>query len=461
MKIKSSKILRAGVAVFLAGSLCGCSVKFGTHSEPKPDKVVAWATGGEDIDDLEITYEEFSKEYKFLLANSGITDDTKESIAATCKQKRSDIINSLIIQKIYAHIAKEKGVSEFTEEEEKEIDEEHEKTVESFIKQLGERAEQELEESIAAAESDTSDTAAESDASDTDGDSDTADSAGEASDATSETSTPTMTDEEKREAGSKKLDEILEAAGMTRNDMREWEVTAKLVEKVQDAIHNSIDRADAEKKFEELKKEGEEYYNSEISKYEQGGYSSVWLPEGSRLIKHVLLAFDSETQTEIQSLRSEEKDDEADKLRTEKAETLKSKQEEVEKKLDDGTNIDELIKKYSADANGSASYPDGYTVIPNGTTYMAEFQEAAFVPKKIGERTVCVTDYGVHIMVYAGDAKISDDDVEYAVNALYANLGEEELDKIFTERIEEYSFELDYDALRLDKPAEESSAVSE
>lgn len=92
---------------------------------------------------------------------------------------------------------------------------------------------------------------------------------------------------------------------------------------------------------------------------------------------------------------------------------------------------------------------------------MEEFQKASFVPKKIGERTICVTDYGVHIMVYAGDAKVSDEDLKYAVDTLYANMGSEELDKIFTERIDEYAFEIDYDALRLDKPAEESSAVSE
>lgn len=439
MNSKASKIFRAGVALFLAGALCGCSMKFGTRTEPKLDKVVAYATGGEDIDDLNITYEEFRKEYKFILANSGIDDDTKESIAAACKQQRSTIINTLIVQKIYARLAKEMGVSELTDEEQQEIDEEHEKTVESFIKQLGERAEQELEESQASGGSD-----------------------GETSEEeTSETSAPSMTDEEKREAGSKKLDEILEKAGMDREDMREWEVTAKIVEKVQNAIYNSVDRADAEKKLKDLQSEGEEYYNSEISKYEQGGYSQVWLPDGSRLIKHVLLAFDSDTQTQIRSLRSEEKDDEADKLRTEKAEELKSKQEEVEKKLDDGENIDDLINDYSADKAGSANYPNGYTVIPNGTTYMEEFQKASFVPKKIGERTICVTDYGVHIMVYAGDAKVSDEDLKYAVDTLYANMGSEELDKIFTERVEEYAFEIDYDALRLDKPAEESSAVSE
>lgn len=439
MNSKFGKIFRAGAAVLLAGALCGCSVKFGTHKEPKLDKVVAYATQGEDIDDLKITYEEFRKEYKFILANSGIDDDTAEDIATVCKQKRSDIINTLMVQKIYKQLAVEYGVSELTDEEQKEIDKTHEETVESFIKQLGNRAEQELEESGG----------------------DSGETGGALEEDTSETSAPAMTEEEKYEAGSKKLDELLEKAGMTRDDMRDWEVTAKIVEKVQNAIFNSVDRADAEKQLEDLQKEGEEYYKSEISKFEQGGYSQVWLPDGSRLIKHVLLAFDSDTQTEIRSLRSEEKDDEADKLRTEKAQTLKSKQEEVEKKLDEGKNIDDLINEYSADKSGSASYPDGYTVIPNGTTYMEEFQKAAFVPEKIGERTVCVTDYGVHIMVYAGDAKVTDKDLENAVDQLYANLGEEELDKIFTERVNKYAFEIDYDALRLDKPAEESSAVSE
>lgn len=432
---KLNKIIRAGAAVLMAGTLCGCSVKFGTHKEPKPNAVVAYATKGENTDDLKVTYEEFKKEYQYILVNNDVTDDTDETIAAACKQQRSTIINSLINVKIFTQKAKEMGLSEFSEEEQKEIDEEYDKTVESFIGLFGDRAERELAESQTSGES--------------------------SEEEDSDTSAPTMTDEEKREAGIKKLDEMLEKCGMDREDMRMWEVNQKIIQKLQDAIYNSVDRAEAEKRLKELQSEGEEYYKSDISKYEQGGYSQIWLPEGSRMIKHVLLAFDSETQTQIRSLRSEEKDDEADKLRKEKAEALKSKQDEVEKKLDEGEKIEELIKQYSADKSGSEAYPDGYTVIPNGTTYMEEFQKAAFVPKKIGERTICVTDYGVHIMVYASDAKVSDEELKKVTDQLYAQLGSDEFDKKYAEWIEEFAFEIDYDALRLDKPEEESSAVFE
>lgn len=431
MKKKISKFLRAGAAVLMAGALCGCSVKFGTRKEPKLDKVVAWAEGGENADEMKVTYGEFRKQYMFVLVNSEIEDDTEASIADVCKQQRSVIINSIISMKIYAQMAKDMGIYELTEEEQKKADEAHEQTVESFIKQLGERVEQELEESRA--DSETSE----------------------------ETDTPGMTDEEKYEAGTERLNEILEKAGMDLEDMRQWEMDEIIVEKVRDAIYNSVDRTEAEKQFEDMKKEAQDYYNNDISKYNQVKYAQVWLPEGSRLIKHVLLEFDEETLTEINGLREEGKDDDADKLRSEKAEALKSKREEVEKKLEDGEKIDDLINEYSDDKSGSAQYPDGYTVIPKGTAYVKEFQEAAFVPEKIGDKTVCVSDYGVHIMVYVGDAKVSADDVDYTTDKLYKTLGEDELYKQYAEQCDIYAFEIDYDALRLDKPEEESSAVSE
>lgn len=439
------KILCAGTAVLLAGALCGCSVKFGTNKpftigdgkEPRLDLAVAYPTAEGASEDMDITYEMFRKEYAYFLVNKGITNDTDETAADSCKQQRSSIINYLINERIIVSKAKEFGVYELTEEEQAEVEKDFEDNIAKYVKIFGDQAEMEL---ISKNSGGTVQSGAEE----------------------SETSEPSMTDEEKEEIGNKKLDEMLDKCGMTRDDLRWWSQSSKITEKLRNKLGEAVTMEDAEEALKGVQEEAQRLYKEDMNAYTSGSYDQIWLPDGSRLIKHVLLGFDDDVRQEIYGLRLDGKDADADKKRTEAAEALKSKQEEVEKKLDDGTKIEELIKEYSADKDGSEAYPDGYTVIPNGTTYMEEFQKAAFVPEKIGDRTTCVTDYGVHIMVYAGDAKLSEATVKSFTEYLLTQLRSKEFSDKMSEWFEEYSYEIDYDALRLDDPsAEESSDVSD
>lgn len=420
-KIKISKVLRAGTALLLAGALCGCSVKFGKYKEPKLDKVVANATSGENTEEMNVTYEMFRKEYKYYLVNSGIEDDTAESVAEKCKTQRSQIISYLINEQLILRKAKELGIYELTEEEQAEVDKDFDEKIAEQVEYYKSQAKTEA-------------TASGS----------------------------TLTDDELDERGNQLLDEMLEKCGMTRDDLRWWAQSSKISAKLREEVGKVVDEARAREELQKVIDLAEEYYKTDMSMYNQGAYYELWLPEGSRLIKHILIGFDSDTQKEITSLRQEEKDGDADKKREEAAKALESKVQEVEKKLDEGGKFDDLIKEYSADASGSAGYPDGYTVVPNGTTYMEEFQKAAFVPEKIGDRTTCVTDYGVHIMLYANDAKITDETLKSFTDYVREQLQQVEFAKCITELEEIYNFEIDYDSLRLDDPAEESSeTVSE
>lgn len=437
---KFNKIMRAGTAFLMAGALCGCSIKFGTRKEPKPDTVVAHPTNDESMEEMNVTYEMFMKEYKYFLVNSGIEDDTLDTVASTCTTQRSSIINYLINERIILRKAKEMGLYDLTEEEQKEVDDDIAEKFAQQIKYYGNQAEQELIAQSASGSSSGS------------GDSGDSEQSSEAE------SAPSMTDEEKEEIGNKKLDEMLEKCGMTRDDLRWWAQSSKITEKLQAEIGKSVDYSKAEEEFKGVQKQAEELYKTNMTQYSMGGYDQIWLPDGSRLIKHILIGFDDETKGAISTLRKEGSDDEADKKRTEEAEKLKSKQEEIEKKLDDGDDIDELIKEYSADAAGSAASPDGYTVIPNGETYMEEFQKAAFVPEKIGDRTTCVTDYGVHIMVYAGDAKIADEAIKQFTDYLHEQLKLREFSDRMSEWADEYAFEIDYETLRLEAPVKEESS---
>lgn len=434
-KIRGSKIFLAGTAVLMAGALCGCSVRFGTRKEPAADKVVAYPTKGEDIDDLKVLYGDFSKEYKFFLVNNNIEDDTAGYYASVCTQQRDTLIYTLINERILLHKAKEMDVYELTEEQQKAVDDEYNENIAAIIKMFGDRAEKELAEKQ------------ESEAEQSD------------------TSAPVMTDEEKEEAGGKLFDEMLEKAGMTRDDLHWWSESSRIMLNVQEEVYKSVDRSKAEELLKEQQKIAEELYKTDVSKYERGGYSEIgyvqmWLPKEARNIKHILLSFDDETKTEITSLRREGKDDEADKLREESAEKLKEKQAEVEKKLDDGANIDDLIPEYNSDP-GVQSYPDGYTVIPNGSSYVAEFQKAAFVPEKIGDRTSCVTDFGVHIMVYASDAKVPEENIKKIIDSFYAELQSDEFNKKIGEWNKEYAFTIDFETLRITSPETSEEGTAE
>ena len=430
-KSKLKRAIKAGAAILLAGVLSGCSVKFGTRktpevNEPALDTVVAHPTNDERLEEMNITYEMFRKEYKYFLVNLGIEDDTDETIASYCTTQRESIIAYLINEQIILRKAREMGLYDLTEEEQREVDEDFNQKIAEQIKYYGDQAEFAADES---------------------------------GDDTGKSEGPVMTDEEKEALGSQKLDEMLEKCGMTRDDLHWWAQSSKITEKLQNALGDTVPYSKAEEEFKNVQEHAKELYNTDKVSYSMGGYDQIWLPEGSRLIKHILIGFDDDTQSAIKTLRSDGSDEEADKKRAEEAEKLKEKQEEIEKKLDDGEDFDALIKEYSADAAGSASSPDGYTVIPNGETYMAEFQEAAFVPEKIGDRTTCVTDYGVHIMVYAGDAKIGDEAIKEFTDYLHAQLKSKEFSDKMSEWSAEYGFEIDYETLRLKAPEESSDST--
>ena len=167
------------------------------------------------------------------------------------------------------------------------------------------------------------------------------------------------------------------------------------------------------------------------------------------MIKHVLLGFDDDTQLEISLLRMEEKDEEADAVREEAAAALADKIAEVETLLDNNSDFNEILLHYSADAAGSSVYPDGYMVTPDDDRYVKEFTEAAFTIDKIGGRTLCTSDYGVHIMIYASDAKRDEDSVEDFIDAAYAQMCQEEAEKKTSEWQAEYNYDINTVKLRL------------
>lgn len=416
--MKFTRLFRSAAAIVLSATLCGCSIKFGTNIKPDNNHYVAKPTDSTLVDELGITYAEFMNDYTYYLNLLEITDDTQDSVSDICKSYRAEIIKTLILEKICTVKAEEYGVSDLTEDEEKQAREAAESIINQRINYYAVNADY------------------------------------------GSVDPSTLTDEEKQKRGGEELDKELASYGLTRDDYYTKQRRYMLSYKLMQAVGEEIDRSEAEKIFDDYAKVAKETYESSISDYEQSGISQYYIPEGSRYIKHILISFSDDDVTALQTMRLTGDDEGADNLRAEKAEALDEKVNEVIGKLDAGENWDAVSNAYSADASASASYPDGYLVIPNGTTYMKEFQEAAFVPEKIGDRTVCVTDYGVHIMIYAADAKVKDSDRQSIVNNIYNSLVKQEFVDKTTEWIEEYGFydNMDYELLGIDPPEDEQTS---
>lgn len=102
-----------------------------------------------------------------------------------------------------------------------------------------------------------------------------------------------------------------------------------------------------------------------------------------------------------------------------KADILQSLQgtiDEINQKIAEGVDFDELIATYGVNADGSASDPgmssepyktNGYEVAKESTSsYVTEFVDAAFSMNSIGDVSApYVSDYGVHILKYLKDVE--------------------------------------------------------
>lgn len=425
MKLRKIACLITAAAAAL--SMCGCSVKLGTNKKIKDDAIVAHATGetAQGKTGLDITYGEFKHEYLYYLKSRGITDDSEESVAETCKSQRSTIIDYLISERIILDKAKELGLDVLTDEELAAVDEEFDAQVAEQVEYFGSNADY--------------GTLAEGE---------------------------TVTDKEKEERGNADFDAYLADCGLTRDDLYMWQVSAAVTNKVvEETVKDiTIERSTAEAEYDKLVQSTKELYESDPATYESGKYSSVWLPEGARRIKHVLLKFDDTFTDELTAARENNDDEGADAMRAQKAEEMAQDTQDILNMLENGADIDGLITVYSGDATGSSLNPDGYLLLPNSTAFMEEFREAAFELENVGDVTTCVTDYGVHIMLYVSDAVITDEQknefIDYFDETLNSNAKNEYFNAMLEQWEQEYAFETDYEALKIDAPAESAESAA-
>lgn len=165
--------------------------------------------------------------------------------------------------------------------------------------------------------------------------------------------------------------------------------------------------------------------------------SSAYRPAGYRGVKHILLPVDEalmSTYTDLQArleeqqaavegeeAATEEGEEAAEPVTEEQVNTAKAAIfdsladtiDEINQKIADGADFDELIATYGVDADGNASDPgmtsepyktNGYDVCAFSSDYVPEFVEAAMSIDALGGVSApYLSDYGIHIVKYVRD----------------------------------------------------------
>ncbi len=423
--MKSKKILAALAASVMLFSATACqsggdssnsNVTSGSTTAPAGTSVLnsdisadTAVASFEGHDDMNVTFGEFLKEYKYYLYQYSITDDSDPNFAEMLQGQREYIINYLINEKIAEKKFYKYGLT-LTDEELAQIDADTKAGIENLktnsLTPL-------VKYSLAEGEE--------------------------------------LTDEELARKVEEKYQEMLSTCGISEEDFKGWQKAIVLQNKLTEYLNKDYvyDPNEAITQLETIVENAKQAYENDPSSYNPDSLASVWIPEGSREVQQILIGFDSDSLSEIQALRREGKDSEADALVEEKLDGLNGKIKEVEDKLAAGEDFSALMKEYSDDTDTSAVY----IVTPGTEMYVSSFTECAFDIPSVGESGTCVSDYGYHILKYTAEAVVTEDEYNAYLDNMHSYLENahrsQNLSNATKEWREEYKFTIDRDALLL------------
>ncbi len=445
----------AAVLLAVTMAITGCSdsileskVESGTESKENiwtaaDTDIVAFPTADglteEQKKYYNITFEEFYKEYSFICANAGL-NDTKDD--ASAKLYRQSIIEMIASEKIILKKAEELGLAELTADEMKKVEEEYQKNLDGWYNTFSAQAQNELGIK---------------------GNSTTSDTSG------------SLTDDDKakiKEKSKELFNNYIKNFGLTEDTFLIWAKNSFVVEKVMEYTYKDVKVTDDEvdKYINDLIAEAEKTYKEDVSKYEKNTqYGTVWLPEGSRNVKHVFIGISTIDAAEISAARNESgaNQEEIDKLRDEKLAEIKEKAEAAYKKAtaegdDKEKNFDAVLKEYSHDYNASLS-DQTITVIKGTKSLTDTLYNAIFDLEKPGDISALIpTDLGYYFFYYKEDAKITDEDITVQKKNVYEGMLTErqnkKADETLTKWEEEVKYDYDYEKLNFEKPEEEDTS---
>lgn len=407
---KTGKILIVALCIAMVFTLAACGSDDNASSSSGTASPSASASAGESsavdnstviakVNDNEITYGEYTNFMNNILANSYVTMEQMDeaygvSLANEYREKGLDI---MINQEVMLIHAKESGFDQVSDEEKADIQE----SVDSYFTNLKNSIRENVSSSLNSSSGD------------------------------SEASPSPATSEEIEAETQKQYDAYLEEQGYSEEYVYNFYLEDYLLNKVYEEITKNVTASD-----EEL----QEYYDTNlaaqqdlaksnpataIKNYVTSGANAVnlYIPEGFRYVKHILIQIPTDKQTEISSLQKEGKDDEAEALRQAELEKLKPEADEALKKAKDGENFDTLVETYGDDPGMKAEpyKTQGYPVYED-STLEPNFEAAGLALKKVGDISGLVeTSYGYHILQYTSQptsSAIPFDDVKTDIQSI-------------------------------------------
>ena len=183
-----------------------------------------------------------------------------------------------------------------------------------------------------------------------------------------------------------RLEESLLQAGVSNGALEAGYIRDTIETKVKEAVTADVQISDEEVQawYDEQLAEQKESLDEapETLSDIESSTISVYVPEGLRYVKHILIAIPDEAADEISSLRTDGDTEGADALRDEELAKLKPKADEVLAKVQAGEDFDSLIAEYGEDP-GMESNEEGYLISEGNTDYVEEFVQAGMDINKV------------------------------------------------------------------------------
>lgn len=244
-----------------------------------------------------------------------------------------------------------------------------------------------------------------------------------------------------------RLEESLLQAGVSNGALEAGYVRDTIETKVKEAVTADVQVSDEEVQawYDEqvaTQKEELDAAPSSLSSVESSTIS-VYIPEGLRYVKHILIAIPDEAAEEISSLRSDGDTEGADARLQEELEKIKPKAEEALTKVKAGEDFDSLIAEYGEDP-GMESNEQGYLISEDNTSFVEEFITAGMALKNVGDTSDLVaSDYGYHIIQYASEKKAGAIPLEDVKTDIYEKLMSEKIESTWEDQLSAWMSEAD------------------
>lgn len=239
----------------------------------------------------------------------------------------------------------------------------------------------------------------------------------------------------------------LEQNGITEEAILEQMISDKVSEAVYDYATKdvAINEEDVQAAYENMIADDQASFVDPSAFYQalSAGTPVAYTPEGYRYVKHALVKFNDDQAAKLAELKDQlnaledektalENSDAADG-QTRTAEEIDAdiaamnaeidalyaqilpKAQEIIDKFNEGASFEDLMSEYNEDPGmqSGAFAETGYPMCEGSNVMVPEFTRAAMALEKVGDISEPVnTDYGTHVLYYAGDVPAGETDLE-------------------------------------------------